>query len=113
MPRSSRIAAFAGLAVLGAVNALSDLPIFTDGALASGWEDWSWGSTINYAATDLFEGESSISVNSTQYSAFSVKLEGTFPGYAGLRFDIAVCFLQKSVKNLSLNLFELRELNPT
>lgn len=104
MPRSSRTAVFAALAVLGAVNALDDLPIYTDGALASGWEDWSWSSTINYAATDLFEGTSSISVNSTDYAALSVTLEGTFPDYAGLRFDIAVCRTYRSLKKLTLNL---------
>ncbi|KAG6816419.1 hypothetical protein H0H87_006156 [Tephrocybe sp. NHM501043] len=66
-----------------------DLNIYTDGALASGWENWSWGSTLDFAATDLFEGSSSISVDSGAWSALSIKLEGTFPGYAGLRFDIA------------------------
>jgi hypothetical protein len=68
----------------------ADLPIYTDGNLASGWENWSWGSDINFAATDLFEGTSSMSVNSTQWAALSVKLEGNFQNYAGLRFDIAV-----------------------
>lgn len=67
-----------------------DLSIYSDGALASGWEDWSWSSTLDFAATDLFEGTSSISVTSDAYAALSVKLEGTFPNYAGLRFDIAV-----------------------
>ncbi|KJA27031.1 glycoside hydrolase family 44 protein [Hypholoma sublateritium FD-334 SS-4] len=69
----------------------ADLTIYTDSALAAGWEDWSWSSVINYASTDEFAGTSgsSISVNSSAYAALSVKLEGTFPGYAGLRFDIA------------------------
>ncbi|KAF8969727.1 glycoside hydrolase family 44-domain-containing protein [Flammula alnicola] len=60
-------------------------------ALGRGWENWSWSSDINFAATDEFAGASgsSISVNSSAYAALSVKLEGTFPGYAGLRFDIA------------------------
>ncbi|KAF7369391.1 Endoglucanase A [Mycena venus] len=66
-----------------------DITVYTDTALAAGWENWSWGSDINFAATDLFEGTSSISVNSSAYSALSVKLEGTFPNYQGLRFDIA------------------------
>ncbi|KAG6875722.1 hypothetical protein C0993_007795 [Termitomyces sp. T159_Od127] len=67
-----------------------DLNIYSDGALAPGWENWSWSSTLDFAATDLFEGTSSISVTSGAYAALSVKLEGTFPSYAGLRFDIAV-----------------------
>ncbi|KAG6850170.1 hypothetical protein H0H93_016850, partial [Arthromyces matolae] len=66
-----------------------DLTIYSDGSLASGWENWSWSSTIDFAATDLFEGTSSISVTSSAWAALSVKLEGTFPSYAGLRFDIA------------------------
>ncbi|KAG6840172.1 hypothetical protein C0991_008402 [Blastosporella zonata] len=66
-----------------------DLDIYLDNALASGWENWSWGTTLDFAATDLFEGTSSISVNSAAWSALSIKLEGTFPNYAGLRFDIA------------------------
>ncbi|KAG6874169.1 hypothetical protein C0995_005587 [Termitomyces sp. Mi166 len=70
-----------------------DLNIYTDGALASGWEDWSWSSVLDYAATDLFEGTSSISVTSDAWAALSVKLEGTFPSFAGLRFDIAFAML--------------------
>ncbi|KAJ7231376.1 glycoside hydrolase family 44-domain-containing protein [Mycena rebaudengoi] len=58
-------------------------------ALRAGWENWSWGSDLDFAATDLFEGTSSISVNSQPYSALSLKLDGTFPNYQGLRFDIA------------------------
>ncbi|KAJ7107820.1 glycoside hydrolase family 44-domain-containing protein [Mycena epipterygia] len=77
------------VALLAASVLADDITIYTDNALAAGWEDWSWSSVINYAATDLFEGTSSISVNSGAYSALSVKLEGTFPDYQGLRFDIA------------------------
>jgi len=69
-----------------------DLTIYQDGSLAAGWENWSWSSTIDFAATDLFLGTSSISVTSDEWAALSVKLEGTFPQYAGLRFDIAVRF---------------------
>ncbi|KAF7365841.1 Endoglucanase A [Mycena venus] len=66
-----------------------DITVYTDTALAAGWENWSWSSDIDFAATDIFEGSSSISVNSEAWSALSVKLEGTFPNYQGLRFDIA------------------------
>ncbi|KAF9014041.1 glycoside hydrolase family 44-domain-containing protein [Cyathus striatus] len=83
-----RLVTVVGLSLLGFVSA-DDLTIYTDGALASGWENWSWSSDIDFAATDLFSGTSSISVNSSAYAALSVKLEGTFPDYAGLRFDIA------------------------
>jgi hypothetical protein len=67
-----------------------DITVYSDAALAAGWENWSWSSDINFAATDIFEGSSSISVNSQAWSALSVKLEGTFLDYQGLRFDIAV-----------------------
>lgn len=91
-PKTSllRLAACVAFASLRLTRA--DLAIYTDAALASGWENWSWNSDINFAATDLISGTSgsSISVNSQQWSALSVKLEGTFPGYAGLRFDVAV-----------------------
>ncbi|KAF8197464.1 glycoside hydrolase family 44-domain-containing protein [Pholiota molesta] len=84
-----RFAACVAFAALHAVKA--DIAIYTDAALASGWENWSWSSDINFAATDEFAGTSgsSISVNSSAYAALSVKLEGTFPSEAGLRFDIA------------------------
>jgi hypothetical protein len=78
------------LALLATRALADDITIYTDAALAAGWENWSWSSDINFAATDLFEGSSSISVNSQAWSALSVKLEGTFPTYQGLRFDIAV-----------------------
>ncbi|KAJ6483205.1 glycoside hydrolase family 44-domain-containing protein [Mycena sanguinolenta] len=78
------------LAWLAGCVIAQDIPIYTDNALAAGWEDWSWSSTINYAATDLFQGTSSISVNSQAWSALSVKYDGgPFSSYQGLRFDIA------------------------
>ncbi|KAF7303616.1 Endoglucanase A [Mycena indigotica] len=84
------------LALLPLVGLLSasqsradDIVIYADNALAAGWENWSWGSDINFAATDLFEGTSSAFINSSAWSALSTKLEGTFPNYAGLKFDIA------------------------
>ncbi|KAF9564346.1 hypothetical protein CPC08DRAFT_685127 [Agrocybe pediades] len=90
--RLLRLATLVAFATIRAARAATeDLSIYTDNNLAQGWENWSWSSDINFAATDLFSGASgsSISVNSTQYAALSVKLEGTFPDYAGLRFDIA------------------------
>ncbi|KAF8888414.1 glycoside hydrolase family 44-domain-containing protein [Gymnopilus junonius] len=86
-----RVIASIAFATFHAVKA--DLAVYTDGAgtLASGWENWSWGSDINFAATDqaAIAGGSSISVNSTAYSALSVYYEGTLTGFAGLRFDIS------------------------
>ncbi|KAG7094618.1 hypothetical protein E1B28_005442 [Marasmius oreades] len=69
--------------------AKADLTVYENDALGSGWENWSWGSTIDFAAKDIFDGTSSVSVTSDAYSGLSVKLEGTFPQYAGLRFDIS------------------------
>lgn len=81
-----------GVALLIARSVTADETVYADGAISSTWQDWSWGSTINYAATDIAEGTSSISVNSTAYSALS--LYDTSAGslgttYAGLKFDIA------------------------
>ncbi|KAF5330498.1 hypothetical protein D9619_005404 [Psilocybe cf. subviscida] len=98
---------FAAFVALASVRIQADLSIYTDNALTSGWENWSWGSDLNFAATDLISGTggSSISVNSGAYSALSVKLEGTFPGYAGLRFDISATqpdisvFIQSTADN--------------
>ncbi|KZT35296.1 hypothetical protein SISSUDRAFT_990707 [Sistotremastrum suecicum HHB10207 ss-3] len=68
----------------------ADEIIYADGALNSNWQDWSWQSVINYDATDIFEGTSSISINSEAWSAFSVK-DGpsTIVSYAGLKFDVS------------------------
>ena len=72
-------------------NALGDDVVYQDGTLSLTWQDWSWSSTIDFAATDLYEGSSSISVTSDAWAALSFRLsQGTFKDYAGLRFDIAV-----------------------
>ncbi|KAJ7448690.1 glycoside hydrolase family 44-domain-containing protein [Mycena galericulata] len=77
------------LALLATWVFAQDITVYTDTALVETWQDWSWNSVINYDATDLFEGTSSISVNSEAYSALSLKYEATFPTYQGLKFDIA------------------------
>ena len=77
------------LALLAAV-AHADITIYTDNALASPWQDWSWGSTIDYDATDLAEGTSSISVTSSAYAGLSWYNPTPFPTMVGLEFDIAV-----------------------
>ena len=79
--------------VATAVVRADDILIYQDSALASQWQDWSWGSTISYAATDLAEGSSSISVTSQAWSALSLYYPTPFPTYAGLEFDIAVSLL--------------------
>ncbi|CAK5284891.1 unnamed protein product [Mycena citricolor] len=87
MRRVSLLVLLVGLAVRG-----QDVPVYTDAALAAQWENWSWGSTIDFAATDLRAGAagSSISVSSGAYSALSVKYDGgLLGGYAGMKFDIA------------------------
>ena len=77
-------------------GALGDDVIYQDGALSSTWQDWSWSSTINYAATDLAEGSSSILVNSSAWAALSLKDNTNLQGYAGLQFDIAVRYLSRA-----------------
>ncbi|KZP33303.1 carbohydrate-binding module family 1 protein [Athelia psychrophila] len=70
---------------------IADETIYSNSAISSTWQDWSWGSTINYAATDILAGTtgSSISVNSTAYSALSLYDTASFSSYAGLSFDLA------------------------
>lgn len=91
-----RFAAVVALAALSNIRsvaaATSDLNVYTDNSLSSGWENWSWSTDLNFAATDIISGASgsSISVRSDAWAAFSLKLEGTFPDYAGMKFDIAV-----------------------
>ncbi|KAF8649509.1 hypothetical protein AX16_005761 [Volvariella volvacea WC 439] len=67
-----------------------DLTVYTDNSLASGWENWSWNTQVDFGATDIFEGQSSISVTSDAWAALSFKLGSTnFGEFEGLRFDIA------------------------
>ena len=65
----------------------ADLDVYVDDALAAGWENWSWGTVINAAATDIFKGSSSLSVTSDAWSALSLK-SASYEAYKGLRFDI-------------------------
>lgn len=88
----------AGLLLLFALVAVAvvradDILVYQDGALASQWQDWSWGSTISYDATDIAEGSSSISITSQAYSALSLYYPTPFGNFAGLEFDIAVSVL--------------------
>lgn len=70
--------------------AAADQVIYSDDALSNGWQDWSWGSTLDYSATNIAEDASSLFVNSTAWAALSLKSATTMAGFAGLRFDIAV-----------------------
>jgi len=69
-----------------------DLNIYIDSSLATGWENWSWSSVIDFAATDIVSGSSgsSISVTSDAWAALSLYNPTSFITYAGLKFDIAV-----------------------
>lgn len=70
--------------------AYADLDVYVDAALASGWENWSWSTTLNTAATDLFEGLSSMSVTTDAWGALSLKYDqGLVNTYAGFSFDFA------------------------
>lgn len=79
------------LVLVRLVNGLEDLVIYQNDALANGWENWSWSSEINFAATDLISGETgtSMSVKSAEWAALSLKHNDPISPYAGLRFDIA------------------------
>src|ERR1700761_9590930 len=77
------------VAILLAIAVKSDQDIYVDDALSNGWQNWGWSTVINWAATDLKEGTSSISAVSDAWAAVSLKDPDTCSSYAGLRFDIA------------------------
>ena len=83
---------WSSLAIIAAAAAIAraDEYIYLDNALSTTWQDWSWGSTISYAATNVPTSGNSISITSAAWSAFSLKDTATFGKYAGLKFDIAV-----------------------
>lgn len=67
----------------------ADEDIYVDGALSGGWQNWGWNTVVDFAATDLKVGDSSILATSQAWSAVSLKDPATFGSYAGLKFDIA------------------------
>jgi phosphatidylinositol glycan class B len=90
--RFIKLVAFVLVATISKV-AGADLNVYTDGGLLAGWENWSWSSTIDFAATDIFSGSSgsSISVASDAWAAFSLYYDqGSFKTFAGLQFDVSV-----------------------
>ncbi|XP_006457913.1 hypothetical protein AGABI2DRAFT_64785 [Agaricus bisporus var. bisporus H97] len=86
-----KLLAFVLAAAISKVAA-DDLSIYTDNNVNNGWENWSWSSTIDFAATDLIAGSSgsSISVTSEQFAALSLHYNAApIKGFEGLQFDIA------------------------
>ncbi|PVF98742.1 hypothetical protein CPB86DRAFT_814423 [Serendipita vermifera] len=77
------------VALLASTVVHADEDIYIDGALGNGWQDWGWNTVIDWAATDLFVGTSSIKATSDAWAAVSLKDPATFGSYAGLKFDIA------------------------
>ena len=75
--------------VLAAMAVKSDEDIYIDDALSGSWGNWGWNTVINWAATDLKVGTSSISAVSDAWAAVSLKDPDTFSYYAGIKFDIA------------------------
>lgn len=78
------------LLYVGLVAADNTIYASGSGNLASGWENWSWSSTFDFASTAGPGGVEAISVNTTAYGALSTKAETAFDNnYSGLRFDIS------------------------
>lgn len=77
-------------ALLTVARIRADEVVYSDDSLSPTWQDWSWGSTISYNATDIAEGSSSVYVTSEAYSALSLYDTAIFSSFAGLKFDIAV-----------------------
>lgn len=82
-PRST----FVALVVAALVKA--DQDIYIDNELSNGWQNWGWNTVIDWAATGLAVGSSSVSAASDAWAAVSLKGPEPFTSYAGLKFDIA------------------------
>ena len=102
------------------IGAAADQTVYAavDGALASGWENWSWSSTIDFASTDGPGGLEAISVSSSAYAALSLYDETPFANnYAGLRFDISgsepdiSLYIQSTISNGQTANFALSAMN--
>ncbi|KAF9051973.1 glycoside hydrolase family 44-domain-containing protein [Panaeolus papilionaceus] len=93
--KTLQLLAFVAIATLSRVTSVagadSDIGVYINDALSTGWQNWSWNTDVNFAATDIVAGSSgtSASIRSDAWSALSLKLDTNFSGYAGLRFDIA------------------------
>lgn len=72
----------ASLGFLRSAGAATDLPLYTD-ALASGWQDWSWSNTSNYANTSpVHGGTNSIAVTLGGWGGLQL-------GYSGSLLDVS------------------------
>jgi hypothetical protein len=77
------------VAFVSVVAVKSDENIYVDDALSGDWQNWGWNTTVNWAATDLKVGKSSISAVSGAWAGLSLKSPNVISAYAGLKFDIA------------------------
>jgi len=80
------------LVTSGQTAVAADLPIYTD-TRAAGWEDWSWGSSINFSApSPVHSGSNAIGVTYTTEGWGGLYLHSTqaidLSGYEKLRFWI-------------------------
>lgn len=116
-----RLSNLALLASLAFKLVRADSYIFADGAgsLETGWENWSWSTTLTFSDTTMNEGSSSLYVVSTAYGALSLKDENTFGNsYAGMRFDISgdptqiQIYLQSTISGGQSPTVPLADLNP-
>jgi hypothetical protein len=79
------------LALALASRVFADQTIYsgTLGALAPGWENWSWNTNFTWASTDGPGGAPSLAVSSDIYAGLSFYDESSFASYAGIRFDVS------------------------
>jgi hypothetical protein len=61
----------------------------TLGALAPGWENWSWNTNFTWASTSGPDAVPALAVSSDAYAALSFYDESNFGSFAGLRFDVS------------------------
>ena len=71
------------------VKAQADLPIYTDGPLSGGWQDWSWAGRDFVNTTVVHTGASSIQVTAGAWSALAIQHDAfSTTGYGKLTFWI-------------------------
>ncbi|KAJ3041551.1 hypothetical protein HDV00_009026 [Rhizophlyctis rosea] len=74
--------------------ALDDITVYHGNALASGWENWSWSTTFNWAytgppAAPAGSGGSSVQVTTGGYGGVSFRNPAGYAGYKTIIFSLA------------------------
>jgi alpha-N-arabinofuranosidase len=75
------------LGFCASVKAQADLPIYSDGPLSGGWQDWSWAGRDFVSTANVHSGTTSIAVTASAWSALAVQHDAfNTTGYGKLTF---------------------------